>query len=159
MSVPSAVSIWFEIWGSWIRVNRISIFPGKFPRNFDFFQAISQKNGFSGKFLKNFDFSGKFFFTNLGFSKEILEKFRFFSGKFSKEFKFFRQLKKPIFQAKLLISSYFWVNYSIYLQKSPLSNILPVHDTIYHDLYMAPLQAIPSCQKSGASQPPNPPQD
>jgi len=29
------------------------------------------------------------------------------------------------------IYSYFWVNYSIPLQMSPLSNILPVHDKIY----------------------------
>ena len=36
-------SIWFEIWGSWIWVNKISVFPGKFfkfSKNFDFFQAI-----------------------------------------------------------------------------------------------------------------------
>src|SRR6218665_1378862 len=31
-----AASIWFEIWGSWIRVKKISIFPGKFRKNFDF---------------------------------------------------------------------------------------------------------------------------
>ena len=48
-----AASIWFEIWGSWIRVKQISIFPGKSPKNFDFSHAISQKNvNFPGKFLK-----------------------------------------------------------------------------------------------------------
>src|SRR6218665_1836317 len=43
-----AASMWFEIWGSWIRVKKILIYPGKFPKNFDF----------SGKF-KKFEFSGK----------------------------------------------------------------------------------------------------
>jgi len=45
-----------------------------------------------------------------------------FSGNFTKKFRFFRQ--------KLAIDSYFWANYSISLQKSPLSNILPVHHKI-----------------------------
>src|SRR6218665_939901 len=47
--------------------------------------------------------------------------------------------KKSIFQAnfqnisrqKLAIYNYFWANYFISIQKSPLSNILPVHDKIY----------------------------
>jgi len=38
----SAASIWFEIWGSWIRVNEILIFLGKFPRNFDFFSQFKK---------------------------------------------------------------------------------------------------------------------
>src|SRR6218665_308795 len=32
----AATSIWFEILGSWFRVKKISIFPGKFTKNFDF---------------------------------------------------------------------------------------------------------------------------
>src|SRR6218665_2995263 len=118
------------------------------------FSRQFHKKCFFRQIFEKFRFFRQIFFTNFGFSKEIFEKFLFFSGKFSKEFKFFRQLKKSISRQKLLISSYFWVNYSIYLQKSPLSNILPVHDTIYHDPSTAPLHAIPSCQKSGASQPP-----
>src|SRR6218665_3119570 len=35
-------SIWFEIWGSWIRVNKISIFPGKF-RNISIFPGNLKK--------------------------------------------------------------------------------------------------------------------
>jgi len=56
---------------------QISIFPGKFPKNFDFFKQFNQK----------FDFA----------------------------------------RQKLAIYSYFWANYSISLPKSPLSNMLPVH--------------------------------
>jgi len=47
----SAASIWFEIWGSWIRVNKILIFPSKFPRNFEFFRQFHKKCRF---FLANF---------------------------------------------------------------------------------------------------------
>src|SRR6218665_3764608 len=39
----TAASIWFEIWGSWIQVNKISIFPGKLQKNFDFFRQICKK--------------------------------------------------------------------------------------------------------------------
>ena len=59
--------------------------------------------------------------TKIDFSRQISEKFRFF-GQFHKKIQFPRQ--------KLAIYSYFWANYSISLQKSPLSNILPVHDKI-----------------------------
>src|SRR6218665_445214 len=54
-----------------------------------------------------------------------------FTGKFPKILIFFRQLKKIDFPSKKLsIYSYLWANYSISLQKLPLSNILPVHDKI-----------------------------
>ena len=46
-------------WGSWIRVNKISIFPGKFPRNLDFFRQFHKK---------------------IRFSRQIFEKFRFFQA-------------------------------------------------------------------------------
>src|SRR6218665_371587 len=59
----TAASIWFEIWGSWIQVNKISIFPGKFQRNFDL----------SGNFTKNFDFP-----------RQTFEKFRLFQAIFKK---------------------------------------------------------------------------
>src|SRR6218665_106085 len=65
--LTAAAAIWFEIWGLWIRVKK-SIFPGKFSKIFDFFQAISPKNSiFSGNSTKDFDFS-----------RQISEKFRFF---------------------------------------------------------------------------------
>src|SRR6218665_3538712 len=75
-----------------------------------FFQAnFREISIFSGNLTKKFDFS-----------RQIFRKFRVF-----------RQLKKIGFsRQKLLIYSYFWANYSISLQKSPLSNILPVHDKI-----------------------------
>src|SRR6218665_3201560 len=73
-------------------------------------------------------------------SRHISEKFRFFrqfhknsffACKFTRNFDLFRQFKKnSIFQANLPIYSYFWASYSISLQKSPLSNIHPVHDKI-----------------------------
>jgi len=66
--------------GSCIRVNTISIFPGRFPINFDFFHAISPKKfGFSGKFSENFDFF-----------RQIVENFRFFQA-ILKEFQFSKQ--------------------------------------------------------------------
>jgi len=55
--LDAAASTWCEIWGSWIRVQKIPIFPGKFPRNFEF----------SSNFTKHFHFS-----------RQIFEKFRFF---------------------------------------------------------------------------------
>ena len=60
---------------------------------------------------------------------------------------------------KLAIYSYFWANYSISLQKSPLLNIVPVHDKIklkiiiFHDPSMTSLQ-LPA-QNLG-SRPPKP---
>src|SRR6218665_3980327 len=95
-----AASIWFKIWGSWIQAKIISIFPGKFRRNFDF-------------------------------SRQIFKKFRFFQANFKKISIFSGNLKQIQFsRQKLLIYSYFWANYSISLQKSPLSNTFPVHDKI-----------------------------
>src|SRR6218665_1253686 len=43
LKAETAASIWFEIWGSWIRDNNISIFLGKFKRNFDLFMQFHQK--------------------------------------------------------------------------------------------------------------------
>src|SRR6218665_2697377 len=49
--IATAASIWFEIWGSWIRVKKISISTGKFPKNFDFFRQFYKKtSSFAGKF-------------------------------------------------------------------------------------------------------------
>jgi len=56
------------------------------------------------------------------FSRQIFENFDFFQALSYKNFDFFMQ--------KLVIYSYFWANYSISLQNSPLSNILPVHDKL-----------------------------
>jgi len=154
---PSAASIWFEIW--------VVVDPGQ--QNFDFSMQISEKFWFfSRQFHKKFRFFRKIS-EKFRFLRQIFKKNRFFqanfwkisnfSGKFWKNFKFFRQFKKnPIFQAKLLISSYFWVNYSISLQKSPLSNIFSVHDTIYmyHDPSMVhdPLRSRPA-QNLGVATP------
>src|SRR6218665_1808272 len=148
--------------------NKKSIFQGKFPKNFDFLQVISQKISiFQGKFPKNFGFLGNFpkkFDFLLNFPKKfryfeaisekinisgqifdflkkfqvISQKFLIFHGKFPKTFDFLGDFTE-IFdfrfaRKKLVIYSYFWPNYCISLQKSPLSNILPVqcvHDKIY----------------------------
>src|SRR6218665_3586871 len=78
-----------------------------------FFRAISRQISiFPDKRLKNFEFF-----------MQILEKFQFFHA-------IFRKISRQFSRQKLLIYSYFWANYSISLQKSPLSNILPVHDKI-----------------------------
>ena|SRR6218665_3269161 len=62
----------------------------------------------------------------------LSQKILIFPGKFSKDFDFNQAIleKTLIFQAKLAIYSCFWANYSISLQKLPLSNILIVHDKI-----------------------------
>ena len=107
--------------GSWIQVKEISIFPGKFSKNFDFSRQILKKiRLFQANFRKN-----RFFQAN--FKKNLI-----FSSKFSKKFYLFRQFLEKIrfSRQKLLIHNCFWTNYSISLQKSPLSKILPVHDKI-----------------------------
>src|SRR6218665_3600440 len=56
----AAASIWFEIWGSWIRVKNFD-FSIHISEKFRFFQTISQNILiFPDKVLKNFVFSGKF---------------------------------------------------------------------------------------------------
>ena len=42
----AAASIWFEIWAVVHLGQKISIFPGKFQRNFDFFRQIFEKRRF-----------------------------------------------------------------------------------------------------------------
>src|SRR6218665_592076 len=45
--------------GSWILVDKISIFPGKFPRNFYFLGKFIKRFDFSVQFSKTLDFPGK----------------------------------------------------------------------------------------------------
>src|SRR6218665_607515 len=97
-----AASIWFEIWGIWGVVH---------PR-----KHIST---FPGKFPKNYNISGNF-----------TKKFRFFQTNFRK-ISIFQAIKKiRISMQKLAIYSHFLANYSVSIQKSPVSNIPPVHDKI-----------------------------
>ena len=83
------------------------------------------------------------------FSRQISEKsnFRPFHqrNRFSRQLQFFRKSQKEIWfsRQKWAIYSYFEANYSISLQKSPLSNIhvLPVHDKIiiiFHNPFTTP---------------------
>src|SRR6218665_2589702 len=65
----TAESIWFEVWGSWIRVNKnrffqkisekFRFFSGNFTHTKSIFQAISEKFRFFRKFNKKIDFPGK----------------------------------------------------------------------------------------------------
>ena len=41
--LSAAASIWFEIWGLWIRVQKILIFPGKLTKNFDFSRQFDKR--------------------------------------------------------------------------------------------------------------------
>ena len=86
--IRAAASIWFEIWGSWIRVKKCWFFTGKFPKSFDFpgknfdfsweiderFRFFQEKCFiFAVKLTKNFNFSSEGFWVsreNLDFSKE-----------------------------------------------------------------------------------------
>ena len=77
---------------------------------------------------KKIDFLGKFsiFFRQyhkqqINFSGQISEKFRFFSGNFTKNFDF---------QAKICYLQLFSGQLFFSLQNSQISNILPVHDKI-----------------------------
>src|SRR6218665_157696 len=93
--------------------------PGR--KNFDFSRQISEKFRFSmaiSKKLRSLQ-EFRFFETNFRFFQENFKKIQFFQ----------EILKKFDFQATIA-HSYFWANYSISLQKSPLSNLLPVHDKI-----------------------------
>src|SRR6218665_1515486 len=73
--------------GLWIRIKKILISTGKFPKNFNFF-------------------------------RQFYKRISSFAGKFPKFFYFFRQLKKFDFLSKKLsIYSYHWPSYSISLQK------------------------------------------
>src|SRR6218665_3583077 len=79
---------------------KFRFFQAKFPKKIDFFQAISKKY--------------------FAFSRQISEKFRFLR-------QFHKKLR--LFQAKIVHLRYLCVNYSIFLQKSPLSNLFPAHQS------------------------------
>ena len=77
--------------------------------------------------VKHFDVSCQIS-EKFWFGQAISQKMSIFQEKIS-ELPFFTQ-KISFIQTKLANCSYFWANYSIYLQNSPLSNLLPVHDKI-----------------------------
>src|SRR6218665_2536476 len=57
--IATAASIWFESWGSWIRVKKNSISTGKFLKNSNFFRQFYKRiSSFAGKFPKILIFSG-----------------------------------------------------------------------------------------------------
>src|SRR6218665_3863172 len=68
----TAASIWFEIWGSWIQVNKILIFPGKFQRNFNFFRQFHKQFQF---------FQANFFQAKIAYLQLLLGKLFYFSSK------------------------------------------------------------------------------
>src|SRR6218665_1850799 len=58
--IATAASIWFEIWGAWIRVKKIRFLQANF-RKISIFQASLQKNiEFSMQISENFDFFKQF---------------------------------------------------------------------------------------------------
>src|SRR6218665_2850770 len=125
--INAAASIWFKIWGSWIRVNKISIFPGKFQKNFDFFRQFQKFRLFQANF------------------SEIL----IFPGKLLKNFNFFREFKKKFdFPGKNCSFTATSWQIILFLIKS--------HHFKTYFLYMIRYNNIsrPPCQKSGGSDPP-----
>src|SRR6218665_29887 len=76
--------------------------------------------------VKKFHSPGKFP-KNFNFQTISQSKIRFFQANFRKIKKKLDVLGKYWLYTAI---GYFWANYSISLQKSPLSNILPVHNKI-----------------------------
>ena len=99
------------------------------PTKLGFFQSHFREISISsGNFTKKFDFS-KQIFEKFIFSRQIFNLFR----QIFEFFYIFSSILKQmlIFQAKIAHLQLLLVKlYSIYLQKSPLSDILPVHDKI-----------------------------
>src|SRR6218665_1941244 len=101
------------------------------------------------------------------FYRQFRKKIRLFRANFRKISIFLRQFHKKFrfFRQKFAIYSYSWVNHSISFQKSPFSNILPVHDNlISYSNILPPVNDPPAtlplripCPKSGGSRPPTPP--
>src|SRR6218665_3964610 len=56
---PAAASIWFEIWGVVDPGQKISIFPGKLPKTFDFSGNFTKHRFFQANFRKNSFFQAK----------------------------------------------------------------------------------------------------
>src|SRR6218665_992388 len=89
----AAASIWFEIWGSWIRVKKISIFRAhlseisifsgnftKFLKNFHFLRQLKKKIDFPGKNCSFTATSGQiilFLFKSLHFRTYFLYMLRY----------------------------------------------------------------------------------
>ena len=144
--------------GYWIRVNKMSIFPGKYQWNFDIFRQFSHKISiFQANFLKIFDLSRQIF-EKIRFSRKIFKKFRFFQahfwrififpGKFSKTFdfsdhifekflfcrqifkkiRFFRQFKKIDFAGKNCSFSLQLLLGKLFYFSSKVCTFYSVHD-------------------------------
>ena len=126
----AAGSIWFEIWGVVDPdTKKNQFFQANFRKKIQFFRQFHKKLWFSrqitGKcFLGNF--RKKIQFSQANFQKVLI---------FSRNSNFFWFSKQ-----NLPIYSYFWASYSISLQKSPLSNILPAHDNISWPVHDPPAQ-------------------
>ena len=96
--------------GSWIRVKQIRFFPANFRKNLDFYRQISEKSIFSGNFTKDSIFPNKFP-KSFDFVQANSQKFLISQAK--------------IAHLQLLLGKLFYFS-----SKSPLSNMLPVHDKI-----------------------------
>src|SRR6218665_1895814 len=120
------------------------------------------KNQFSRQISEKFRFFPGNFTKDFDLSRQISEKFDFFSGNFTKSFYFpgkdFRMTSFSVYPDKIgHLQLLQWANYSISIQKSPLSDILPVHDKIiiiFHDPSTTPTPLRPPTTpspKSGGS--------
>src|SRR6218665_516591 len=57
ITIHTVTSIWFEIWGSWIRLQKISNFPGKFRKISIFSDNFTQNIRFFRQMFEKFRFS------------------------------------------------------------------------------------------------------
>src|SRR6218665_3797576 len=127
--IATAASIWFEIWGSYIRAKKIRFLQANF-RKISIFQAILQKNiEFYRQISKNFDFFRQ------------LQKFDFPSKKLS----FYSYLWANY---SISLQNYHFRTYFLYMIR--YNNISrPVHDS--NDPLRPSLR--PPCPKSGGRDP------
>jgi len=124
----SATSIWFEIWGSWIQVKKLD-FPGKFPKNFNFFRQFHKKFNFSRQIFEKFQFF-QAISQKIRFFQANFRKISMFSGSFTNNFDF--PGKNWLFTATsgqiilFLFKSYHFRIYFLYIIRYNISR--PVHD-------------------------------
>src|SRR6218665_3901113 len=94
--ITSAASIWFEIWGSWIRVKKFDVSRQFHKEKIDFLGQISEIFRFlTDDFTKKIHLFQSKFPKNVNFFRQFHKKFRF-SEKNPQNFDFFQVISLKI---------------------------------------------------------------